>query len=144
MKTKIYSLLVLLLATLTMQAQIDRSVQPKPGPAPKINIGKPTTFTLKNGLTVMIVENNKLPRVSATLRIDNPLIVEGKKAGVSGLLSSLLGNGSTTISKDDFNEEVDYLGASLNFGSQSAFANSLSASAILRSSSTNVLEVVSF
>ncbi|MCH2192582.1 pitrilysin family protein [Kordia sp.] len=126
MKTKIYSLLVLLLATLTMQAQIDRSVQPKPGPAPKINIGKPTTFTLKNGLTVMIVENNKLPRVSATLRIDNPLIVEGKKAGVSGLLSSLLGNGSTTISKDDFNEEVDYLGASLNFGSQSAFANSLS------------------
>ncbi len=126
MKTKIYSLLVLFLASLTMQAQIDRSKQPKPGPAPKVNIGKPVTFTLKNGLTVMIVENNKLPRVSATLRIDNPLIVEGKKAGVSSLVSTLLGTGSTSISKDDFNEEVDYLGASLNFGSQSAFANSLS------------------
>lgn len=126
MKTKIYSLLVLFLASLTMQAQIDRSKQPKPGPAPKVNIGKPVTFTMKNGLTVMIVENNKLPRVSATLRIDNPLIVEGKKAGVSSLVSTLLGTGSTSISKDDFNEEVDYLGASLNFGSQSAFANSLS------------------
>ncbi|WP_430411460.1 M16 family metallopeptidase [Kordia sp.] len=126
MKTKIYSLLVLFLATLTMQAQIDRSKQPKPGPAPKINIGKPETFTLKNGLTVLIVENNKLPRVSATLRIDNPLIVEGKKAGLTSLVSTLLGNGSTTMAKDDFNEEVDYLGASLNFGSQSAFANSLS------------------
>ena len=109
-----------------MQAQIDRSVQPKPGPAPKVNIGKPTTFTLKNGLTVMIVENHKLPRVSATLTIDNPLIVEGEKAGVTSLVSALLGSGCTSISKDDFNEEVDYLGASLNFGSQSAFANSLS------------------
>ena len=126
MKTKIFSLLVLFLASLTMQAQIDRSVQPKPGPAPKVNIGKPTTFTLKNGLTVKIVENNKLPRVSATLTIDNPLIVEGKKAGVTSLVSSLLGSGSTSISKDDFNEEVDYLGASLNFGSQSASARSLS------------------
>ena len=126
MKTKIFSLLVLFLASLTMQAQIDRSVQPKPGPAPKINIGKPETFTLRNGLTVMIVENHKLPRVSAVLRIDNPLIVEGKKAGVTSLVSSLLGSGSTSISKDDFNEEVDYLGASLSWGSQSASANSLS------------------
>ncbi|QHI37185.1 putative zinc protease [Kordia antarctica] len=126
MKTRIFSLLVLFLASLTMQAQIDRSVQPKPGPAPKINIGKPTTFTLKNGLTVMIVENHKLPRVSATLTIDNPLVVEGKKAGLTSLVSTLLGSGSTSISKDDFNEEIDYLGASLNFGSQSAFAGSLS------------------
>lgn len=126
MKTKIVSLLVLFVASLTMQAQIDRSVQPKPGPAPKVNIGKPDTFTLKNGLTVMVVENNKLPRVSATLTIDNPLIVEGKKAGMTDLVSSLLGSGSTSINKEDFNEEVDYLGASLNFGSQSAFARSLS------------------
>jgi len=126
MKTRIFSLLVLFLASLTMQAQIDRSVQPKPGPAPKINIGKPETFTLKNGLTVMIVENKKLPRVSATLTIDNPLVVEGKKAGLTSLVSTLLGSGSTSISKDDFNEEVDYLGASLNFGSQSASARSLS------------------
>ncbi len=126
MKTRILSLLVLFLASLTMQAQIDRSVQPKPGPAPKINIGKPETFTLKNGLTVMIVENNKLPRVSATLTIDNPLVVEGKKAGLTSLVSTLLGSGSTSIAKDDFNEEVDYLGASLNFGSQSASARSLS------------------
>ncbi|WP_298519640.1 pitrilysin family protein [uncultured Kordia sp.] len=126
MKTKIVSLLVLFLASLTMQAQIDRSKQPKAGPAPKVNIGKPNTFTLKNGLTVMVVENNKLPRVSANLTIDNPLILEGEKAGLTSFVSSMLGNGSTSISKDDFNEEVDYLGASLNFGSQSAFANSLS------------------
>jgi predicted Zn-dependent peptidase len=126
MKIKIVSLLVLFVASLTMQAQIDRSQQPKPGPAPKVNLGEPDTFTLKNGLTVMVVENNKLPRVSATLTLDNPLIVEGEKAGLTSLVGALLGNGSTTISKDDFNEEVDYLGASVSLGSQSAFANSLS------------------
>ena len=42
-----------------MQAQ-DRS-QPKPGPAPTINIKKPVSFVLPNGLKVLVVENNKLP-----------------------------------------------------------------------------------
>ena len=37
----------------------------------------------------------------------------------------MLGNGTTTIPKDDFNEEVDFLGARLNFGSRSASASSL-------------------
>ncbi|HOD10558.1 MAG TPA: insulinase family protein, partial [Flavobacterium sp.] len=39
-----------LFLTLIMQAQ-DRS-QPKPGPSPVINLKKPTTFTLPNGLKV--------------------------------------------------------------------------------------------
>lgn len=38
----------------------------------------------------------------------------------------MLGNGTTTISKDNFNDEVDFLGARLNFGSQSASASALS------------------
>ena len=54
-----------LFLTLIMQAQ-DRT-QPKPGPAPKINIKKPETFSLPNGLKVLVVENHKLPRVSYSL-----------------------------------------------------------------------------
>lgn len=126
MKTKIVSLIILFLLSITVTAQIDRSQQPKPGPAPKINLGKPSTFELKNGLKVLVVENHKLPRVSATLTLDNPPIFEGEKAGVSSLTGSLLGSGSKTISKDAFNEEVDYLGASVSFSSQSARLNSLS------------------
>ncbi len=107
-------------------AQIDRTQQPQPGPAPEINLEEPTSFELNNGLKVMVVENHKLPRVSIQLTLDNPPILEGEKAGVSSLTGSLLGNGSTSISKDDFNEEVDFLGATINFGAQSAFASSLS------------------
>lgn len=126
MKTKIISILTVFLLTFSMSAQIDRSVQPKPGPSPKINLGKPQTFELKNGLKVLVVENHKLPRVSATLTIDNNPVFEGDKAGVKSLTGSMLGAGSKTISKDDFNEEVDYLGARIFFSSQSARASSLS------------------
>ena len=126
MKTKIVSLIILLLLSITVTAQIDRSQQPKSGPAPKINLGKPQTFELKNGLKVIVVVNNKLPRVSATLTIDNPPIFEGEKAGTTSLAGSLLGTGSKKISKNAFNEEVDFLGANVSFSSSGARLNSLS------------------
>ncbi len=107
-----------------MQAQ-DRP-QPKPGPAPTINVKKPQTITLSNGLKVMVVENNKLPRVSYSLTIDNAPYAEGSKKGVSDLTSALIGNGSTKTSKDAFNEEIDFLGANIMFRSNGAFASSLS------------------
>ncbi|MEF3078070.1 insulinase family protein [Winogradskyella poriferorum] len=127
MKIKISAFVALFLMTVgVINAQIDRSVQPKPGPAPKITLEKPGEFKLKNGIEVLVVENHKLPRVSITLRIDNKPIAEGKKAGVSSILGAMLGNGTTNIPKDEFNDEIDFLGANLGFGSQSAFASSLS------------------
>ena len=107
-----------------MQGQI--IPQPKSGTAPTIKIGKPETFELKNGLKVMIVENHKLPRVSFNLSIDNAPYAEGDKKGVATLLSSLIGEGTTKVSKDEFNEEIDFLGASINFYSSGANANTLS------------------
>ncbi len=123
---KIYITLLVALMALGVQAQIDRSKMPEPGPAPEINLKDPQRFELNNGLKVLVVENHKLPRVSVQLTLDNPPILEGDKAGVSSLTGSLLGNGSKSIPKDEFNEEVDFLGANISFGSQSAFASSLS------------------
>lgn len=105
--------------------QVDRS-QPKPGPSPKVNLGKPQTFELKNGLKVMVVENHKLPQVTMTLSLDNPPFTEGDKKGIHDLTGSLIGNGTDKISKEDFQEEIDFMGARINFHSSGAFANSLS------------------
>ena len=113
-----------LFLTFIMQAQ-DRT-QPKPGPAPTINIKKPETFSLPNGLKVLVVENHKLPRVSFNLTIDNTPYAEGDKKGVEALTSSLIGNGSTKTPKDAFNEEIDFLGANINFFSSGASASGLS------------------
>lgn len=124
MKKLVYILIMVFLATGT-HAQTDRS-QPKPGPAPKVNVGKPKTFELPNGLKVMVVENHKLPRVTMTLSIDNPPFIEGNKKGVDDMTGALLGNGTTKIPKDDFLEEIDFMGAMLNFNSSGATANTLS------------------
>lgn len=107
-------------------AQIDRSVMPTPGPAPTIEITEPQTFTLKNGLKVMVVENHKLPRVSVQLLIDNKIHAEGDIAGVSAILSGMMGNGTQNIDKETYNEEIDYLGAKIGFGNEYASASSLS------------------
>ena len=107
------------------QTQVDRSVQPQPGPAPQINFGTPKEHQFKNGLTLMVVENHKLPQVSVSLSIDNPLAVEGEKAGLSGLLSSMMGKGSKNIPKDEFEEEVDFMGARLGLSAQGGYASAL-------------------
>ena len=125
MKTKILSLIAFFLVSVAINAQIDRSKMPKPGPDPEIKLGTPNTFTLTNGLKVIMVENNKLPRASASLTIDNKPYFEGEIAGVSSMMGSLLGRGTTNISKDEFNEKVDFLGANVSFFSSGAYASSL-------------------
>lgn len=106
--------------------KIDINAMPKPGPTPAINIAKPKTFQLKNGMTVMVVENNKLPRVNVSLSMDRQPYFEGDVAGVSDIMADQLGNGTTTLSKDAFNKKIDFLGANLNFSSAGASSNSLS------------------
>jgi len=113
-----------LFLTITMQAQ-DRP-QPKPGPSPTINIKKPVSFTMPNGLKVLVVEDHKLPRVSFNLSIDTAPYAEGDKKGVDELTGSLIGNGSMAIAKDTFNEEIDFLGADINFSTNGAYASGLS------------------
>lgn len=120
-------LLILLTSLLVFPAvgQVDRSKQPTPGPAPIIQVKEPQQYKLKNGLTVMFVENRKLPIVSASLILDNPPILEGIKAGQSQLTSSLLGKGSKKIKKDDFYDEIDFMGSNISISASSAFAQSL-------------------
>ncbi|WP_312089713.1 pitrilysin family protein [Chryseobacterium sp.] len=127
MKKQLTYIAVAFLFSGMLSAQkIDLNAMPKPGPTPAINIAKPKTFQLKNGMTVMVVENNKLPRVNMSLSMDRQPYFEGDIAGVSEIMADQLGNGTTTLSKDDFNKKVDYLGANLNFSSGGAASNSLS------------------
>ncbi len=125
MKNRIILLITTMLISFSISAQLDRSIQPVGGPTPKIKLDKPKEFKLKNGIKVLVVENHKLPRVSYSLRIDGTPILEGEKAGVLSILGEMLGNGTTSIEKDVFNEEIDYLGANVSIGFRSSFASSL-------------------
>lgn len=116
----------LLLTQLVSYAQIDRSKPPKSGPAPVLSIPDPAQFKLPNGLTVLVVENKKLPIVSASLTIDTGPIKEGAKAGVTSLMGAMLNEGTTTKSKDAFDEAVDRIGASVSLSASGGYASSLS------------------
>lgn len=95
-----------------------RKNPPKPGPAPTIEIGDSEVFKLDNGLTVILVENHKLPRVSFQLSVDVPDFNEGEKAGYVNIAGDLMGRGTETMTKAQIDESIDFIGASFStFGS---------------------------
>ena len=110
----------------TAMQPIDINKMPEPAAAPEIKFKKPKVFTLDNGLTVIVVENHKLPRVNASLRIDNQPTRLRDKKGTDDLLGALLGSGSQKVSKDDFNAKIDFYGANVNIYESGFYINSLS------------------
>ncbi|QNR23126.1 insulinase family protein [Croceimicrobium hydrocarbonivorans] len=124
MKRILTSALAMLISVATF-AQLDRSVRPEPAPAKSIEFGDYEVYKLDNGLTIIVVENDKLPRVSFSLVVDRDPIFEGDKAGYVSLAGQLLRQGTTNRSKDQLDEEIDFIGASLFTGSSNVYAAGL-------------------
>ena len=123
---KKYLLYIGLVGLAACSPKLDRSIVPAPAPAPTIQIGDIQKFTLDNGLQVFVVENHKLPTVSFSLIFDVDPINEGPQAGLVDITSSLMGTGTTTRTKDEINESVDFIGASLNAGASFVSGSCLS------------------
>jgi zinc protease len=119
------AVLIFLIFILSHNMFAQNRTQPIAGPLPKVILKKPQKFTLKNGLTVLVVEDHKLPRVSFNLIIDNPPFAENNLKGVDEITSNLMGAGTKSICKDDFLEEIDFMGASINITMHNASAASL-------------------
>ena len=123
-------ILIVALATLVLQnsfaqVKIDRSKKPAAGPAPVVSFKDPVTFTMPNGITVLIVENHKLGKVRSSLSIDAGPITEGKKAGTLDLMGGMLGEGTTNLNKENFDKAVDIIGADVSLSSNGGNASAL-------------------
>lgn len=126
---KIYTSAVLFLALLMgLQAQNEkfRKQAPAAGPAPRIQLGDFVDYKLDNGVTLIVVENHKTPRVSFRLFVDAPLAAEEEHVGAADLTGQLLRSGTRNMSKAQIDEAVDFIGAQLTTSSQGAFASGLS------------------
>jgi predicted Zn-dependent peptidase len=108
---KIFTIL-LAVSPFFVTAQVDRSKQPVPGKAPVINIKDSEVFRTDNGITVILSENHKLPRVSFDLVMGSDPRMG--KAGLSDMAGSLIMSGTSNRTKDQLDKEVDYIGASLS------------------------------
>ena len=122
-KTKILS--ICLFSGAVFAQEDFRKNPPKPKAAPKINLGKTENFTLENGLKVIVVENTKLPRVSFQLTVDVPLHLEKGASGTSEIAGGLLRRGTTTKTKAEIDESIDFIGASLSTSGSGIFGSSL-------------------
>jgi len=123
---KKYFFVILSVCCVTAQAQkIDRSKKPKAGAAPVITINDPAMYKLSNGITLLVVENHKLPKVSATYSIDAGPIKEGSKAGVISLMGAMLNEGTQKKAKADFDEAVDKIGADVNLSASGGSVSAL-------------------
>jgi predicted Zn-dependent peptidase len=114
-----------LILTNSVFAQLDRSQRPAPAAAQKINIPASQVFTTANGITVILSENHKIPKVSIELSLGNTPRLEGSKAGLADFTGSLLMSGTTTRSKDQLDREIDFIGANLSAGSSSMYLSCL-------------------
>jgi len=102
-----------------------RSKAPAPGAARTIELGDFTKFQLDNGLDVIVVESHKLPRVSYQIALKHDAVKEGDKAGYISIAGDMINKGTTTKSKAEIDEAIDFIGASFNTNANGLFASSL-------------------
>ncbi len=121
----IKKILSFVLFATSLFAQVDRTIMPKPGVAPEIKIGEYESFQLENGLKVFVVENDKLPRVAFSLVLHREPILEKENMGYVSIAGSLLRTGTTNRTKDELDEEIDFIGASLSASATGIYASSL-------------------
>jgi zinc protease len=90
---------------------------PAPGPLRPFVMPPIRTFSLPNGLKVMLVERHALPIVSARLVVDAGAAREpADKAGLAVLAATLLSEGTKTLSSTEFQQRMDALGAQFATG----------------------------
>lgn len=125
MKKFTLSILSLAVAFSASAQKLDRSIRPKPGPAPEVKLGEPQSFMLENGMKVFVVEKHKLPVVTISIQLDIKPSLEGDKTGYRQMMSDLLTSGTKTRSNEQLAKEIDYMGANISATNESVYASGL-------------------
>ena len=102
-----------------------RNAPPAAAPARKISLGETQSFELDNGLTVIVSENHKIPRVSFQMTLKNEPLIEGDQAGYTSFAGQMLNRGTATRTKAQIDQEIDFIGGNFNTYSTGFFAGSL-------------------
>ena len=112
--------------TRVASGELFRQSAPVAGPFPSINIGEFETATLSNGLTLIVVENHKLPKIAYQLIVSHDPVSELEKSGVADICGELLSRGTRTRSKSELDDRIDFLGANLQTSSSGVYGSTLS------------------
>jgi len=95
----------------------------------QVKLPRPVEATLRNGLTVLVLEDHRFPTVVVQLYLNGagPLHEPAEMPGLANITAQMLREGTKTRTSRQIAEEVDQLGATLNafsgFGSIAAVIN---------------------
>ncbi|HVB14189.1 MAG TPA: pitrilysin family protein [Candidatus Dormibacteraeota bacterium] len=85
---------------------------PRPGPVPRLRLGRPTQTVLANGVEVVVVARPSVPRVELRLTVPAGAAV-GTSAAASELLRSGILLGTKKLNQEEVSESIQRLGGSL-------------------------------
>lgn len=71
-------------------------------------------FVLKNGLTVYLMEQHEVPMINVSAVFPAGAIYDAQQSGLASLTALALKHGTKNMSKAKMDEELDFIGASLN------------------------------
>lgn len=79
-------------------------------------------FTLKNGLTIYLMEQHEVPMVNVSVILPAGAIYDSDKAGLASITATALKHGTKNYPKAKLDEELDFIGASVNTYASKEFA----------------------
>lgn len=80
------------------------------------------SFTLDNGLTVYLMEQHEVPLISVSAVFPAGAIKDGTRSGLANLTAEALMHGTTSYTKSEIDETLDFLGAEVNTYAGKEFA----------------------
>jgi zinc protease len=107
-----------------------------------VKLPKPTEHKLSNGLTVLILEQHKLPTVSIELELE-PGAIADPTPGIAGFTADLLREGTATRNSAQISAAVDEIGATLNADASFGESETTVSAAGLSDSTEKLLDLMS-
>ncbi len=96
-------------------SKFDRSVAPKAGKSPKLNIPDSWSVTLENDMKVLGIKQTEIPVVNFSIVIDGGHLLDSfEKNGVANLMTDIMMEGTANKTPLQLEEEIALLGASIN------------------------------
>lgn len=107
---------------LTYEAPIDnfdRSKTPTPKPVSSVNLPEYYQMTLENGLKLIGTQTSESPKVILSFNIEGGQLLETGKypTGTAAMTAALMTEGTTSLTSEEFQNELDKLGSNIGFGS---------------------------
>jgi zinc protease len=99
--------------------KFDRSVNPTPGQSPLVKVPEIWKEKWDNGMKIIGTESKEIPTVTIQVTLNGGHQLDANdptKAGLASLTAAMMNEGTTSLTSEEFQEELRKIGSSISFG----------------------------